>query len=415
MTKPEYCRYAEALPALLLAALLASAAARADETDLRFQGFASQRLTRTTGNNNFFGDTSGKLSADYSEVGLGASWRPHPQWLLAGQAIYRRGGQSEDGDVEADYGYAAWTPLESETGHTTLKLGKIKVPYGLYNDMRDTPMTRPGILAPQSMYLDSLRQLNQAAVGIHLETERIVGDNVITLRASQIKPNVGSANTYWSFLGDRTLFPGSLYSHDHEAYAGQLAYDHDGGRFRALFSHAQGSAYYRPGSADVWADGRLDFKFTALSLQWNGEKLSVSAERSRNYFGNRFDSLLPGLIPSQEGHNIGHAWYLQGEWRFAPLWEGLLRYDHSVIDVDDPDGIQYQASTGKAAWSRYARDWTVGVRYRPTSRWLLAAELHRVDGTNWLPPADNLSNGQWNSLHTSPRWDLFLLQATYQF
>lgn len=399
--------------ALTLALLPSVAAAQADAADLRFQGFASQRLTATSGNNNFFGDTRGGLSADYTEVGAGLSWRPHPEWLLSGQAIYRRGGNSENDTVEPDYFYAAYTPLESGTGHLTLKIGKIKVPYGLYNDMRDTPMTRPGILAPQSIYLDSLRGFNQSALGFHLDAERAIGNDALSLRLSQIKPNFASDNTFWAFLGSHTAYTGELYSRDNEAFAGQLAYDQDGGRLRALASHAQGTARYRPGAVDNWDDGRIDFRLAAISLQWNGEQVSLSGEWARNIFSRRFSST---TIPGQDHRDSGDSRYLQAQWRFAPRWEALLRYDRNRMDKNDPDGTNFAINNpGQAAWMRYAKDWTVGLRYRPDRQWLLAGELHHVDGTNWLPPADNLSNGVWNTLNTSRRWNMLLLQATYQF
>ncbi len=415
MTK--YARYlcADLAAVLALAMPPLVTLAHADEADLRAQGFVSQRLTTSSGKNNFFGDTRGKLSADYTEVGAGVSWRPHSQWLLSGQAIYRRGGESEENRVETDYLYAAYTPLESEAGHLTLMLGKIKVPYGLYNDMRDTPMTRPGILAPQSIYPDSLRQLTQSATGIHMEAERALGGDSVTLRLSQIKPNVRGDNTFWTLLGDRSLFAGTLYTRENEAFSGQLAYDHDGGRLRALISHAQGTARYRPGSADVWNGGRLDFRFSALSMQWNGERVSLSGEWTRNSFHNRFDST---SIPNLDAQNTGNAWYLQAQWRFAPRWEALLRHDVFLSDKNDPDGIAYAAdpvNAGKPAWSRFARGWTLGLRYRMDKHWLLAGEAHRAHGTLWLPPADNLSNGQWVPGNTSPDWNLFLLQTTYQF
>ncbi|MBU1666368.1 MAG: OprO/OprP family phosphate-selective porin [Gammaproteobacteria bacterium] len=417
MTK--FVRYlcAEFAPALAIMALLGASLAHADEADLRFQGFASQRLTSSSGKNNFFGDTRGKLSADYTEIGAGVSWRPHPQWLLSGQAIYRRGGASEKEEIEPDYYYAAYTPWESEAGHLTLKLGKIKVPYGLYNDMRDTPMTRPGILAPQSIYRDSLRQLNQAASGIHLEAERNLGDDTFTLRLSQIKPSVHSENTFWSFLGSHTTFTGELYSRNNEAFAGQLAYDHDGGRLRAMVSYAQAQIHYRPGSADNYSVGKFDTAFSALSLQWNGEQVSLSGEIARNDFKNRFVSVgLP--YPDIASRNIGTSSYAQVQWRFAPQWEALLRYDVVYADNDDRDGTAYAANPlngGNPAWSRFVKDWTIGLRHRLDSHWLLAGELHRVHGTSWLPAADNLTNGQWVPGNTSPNWNLFLLQATYQF
>lgn len=390
--------------------------AMAQEVDWRFYGFASQRLTLTSGNNNFFGDTSGRLSADYSEVGAGFSWRPHTQWLLSGQAIYRRGGASEEGKIEPDYLFLGYTPLASNTGNLTVKLGKIKVPFGLYNASRDTPMTRPGILPPQSIYLDSLRQFNQSAFGLHLDLDQDWRDETFTLRYSQIKPDVSGDNAYWSFVGNRTLFNGDLSSRYKEASAGQLGIAHDGGRLRALLSHVSGPLYYRPGAGDLWSGGRFDFSFTALSLQWNTAQLSLSWEKSRNIFKNRFTSASPPFPPDVSAKNVGASEYLQAEWRFAPRWIGLLRYDTNYLDKHDRDGTDFAAANpGLPAWSRFARDWTLGVRYHADEHWLLAAEFHRVHGISWLPPADNRINGAWSPGSTAEHWNMLLLQATYMF
>lgn len=415
MTKSVCCRFADSLALLVLACALTGLPAWAEETDWRFHGFASQRLTATSGQNNFFGDTRDGLSADYTEIGMGFSWVPDSRFQLSGQAIYRRGGDSEEGKIEADYLFLAYKPFNSEFADLTLKLGKIKVPYGLYNELRDTPMTRPSILPPQSIYLDSLRQFNQSAYGLHLDLAKEIGQDVVSLHYSQIKPNVEGDNAYWSFLGGNALFNGSLYSKYNEASAAQLAYDHDGGKLRALLSYAAGPAHYRPRAGDFWSRGRFDFSFTALSLQWNEEHFSLSWEKARNIFRTRFDSAV-FFIPDIVGKNVGSSEYLQAEWHISPKWSGLLRYDTSYINKHDRDGEEYAAANpGKPAWSRYAKDWTLGVHYHHDEHWLFAAEFHHVHGTSWLPPADNLTGGAWIPGNTSERWNMFLFQATYQF
>lgn len=397
-----------------LFALLILAATPACAESPVWHGFVSQRLTGSSHGNDFFGDTSGQLSTEYSELGLGLFWRPHRHWHLAGQAIARRGGDSEPDQVEADYLYAGYTPVENEHGHITFRLGKIKVPYGLYNELRDTPMTRPGILPPQSIYLDSLRQFNQSAQGLHFEAERLIGRDTVNLRLSQMKPNVESDNTFWVALGNRALFTGELYSRDNEALASVLTYDHDGGKLRGVLSHAQGRGHYRPGAADNWSGGQFDFAFSAISVQWNGQDVSLSAELARNDFDARYMLATPGQ-PDITSRDVGQSLYGQVQWRFAPRWEALLRYDINVANKRDKWGGDYRAATGIPAWTRYAKDWTVGARYRLDKHWQFAGELHRVEGTAWLPPADNLTNGAWDRGQTARHWNLLLLQATYQF
>ncbi len=397
----------------LLLGLLAIQPAGADPIDWRFQGYASQRLTASSGDNHFFGDTAGRFSADYREVAAGLSWRPDPRWLLSGQAVHRQGGNSVEDDLETDYLFAAWSPLDVADGSLTLRAGKIKVPYGLFNEGRDTPMTRPGILPPQSIYLDALRGFNQSAYGLHLGAAWDWDAATVSLSLSQIKPNLGGTNAFLSFVGDNVLFRGRLESNNQDAFAARLAYEHDGGRIKAMLSHASGHARYVPGVGDLWSGGHLDPAFTTLSLQWNSERLSLSWEHSRNLFRNHYDSL---FLPALDVKSVGSSQYLQAEWRFNSRWTGFLRYDTLFMDDDDKDGTAFAAANpGRVAWERYAKDWTLGLRYRLDDHWQLVGEYHRVDGIGWLPPADNLSGGIWNPAATDRRWNLILFQATYQF
>ena len=104
------------------------------------------------------------------------------------------------------------------------------------------------------------------------------------------------------------------------------------------------------------------------------------------------------------------AAYLQGEWRFRPAWELMLRHDLFYRDKHDRNGRQFAAATGLPAHNMYARDTTVGLRWDTTPNLMLRAEFHHVDGTAWLPGPDNpvfFSREQ--------RWNMWLLQAAYRF
>src|SRR3569832_2184619 len=101
-------------------------------------------------------------------------------------------------------------------------------------------------------------------------------------------------------------------------------------------------------------------------------------------------------------HRVIQAGYLQGEWRFLPAWELMLRQDVIYRDKHDKDGRLFAAATGLPAHSMLARDTTLDP--------MLRAESHHVDGTGWLPGPDNpvfLSREQ--------RWNMWLLQAAYRF
>jgi len=106
----------------------------------------------------------------------------------------------------------------------------------------------------------------------------------------------------------------------------------------------------------------------------------------------------------------GESAYIQGAYRFAVGWEGLIRYDVLYQDRHDRSGERNAALSGKPAYSYYAKDWTIGLRHDVTPSFMISGEFHTVDGTGWLPFEDNLGP-------VSPvrRWNMFLLQGAYRF
>ncbi len=94
----------------------------------------------------------------------------------------------------------------------------------------------------------------------------------------------------------------------------------------------------------------------------------------------------------------------------APQWEALLRYDAYYADKNDRDGQLFAAATRLPGFTRYAKDWTVGLRFDVTPQFMLRAEVHRVDGTGFLAAQDNP-----NPQALRRYWDNFMLQASFRF
>lgn len=375
-----------------LAILTTAPAFGQEETPWQFHGFVGQRLTLTD-HNNFFGRTEKRLSTDVAELGINGSWQAHPAWLLSAQAISRRAGDSETGKIGFDYAFVGWTPIYDDDCRLNVKLGRIKVPYGLMNESRDTPGTRSGIVPPQGIYLDALRAFNQTAQGAALEAVQVAGDGEFTLNWMRGKPTTTDRNAEWVMFGrDR---PGDIAGED--AHLVRLLYDHRGGRLRLALTEGQGAIVYRPGPADFIRDGRTTFLHRIVSMQYNTEYWTLTFENNRS----RIDTVLNDL--KADARDRTH-WYLEGRYRFAPRWEALLRYDRSMDD---------RAATDD--WTKTSIDRMLGIRYRPDARWLLAGELHAVDGVSWLPPLDNLKNGVFDPHALTRRWNLLMFQVSYQF
>ncbi len=383
----------------LMAALAATTAAAAPfyQTDtLQLQGFAAQSLI-TTSRNNFFGKTHDALGTGFTEAGVNGIWQPHDDLLVAGQVLYRRAGKSDREGVRLDYLQAVWQFWQTARGGLEMRAGKIKIPYGLYNETRDVPFTRPSILLPESVYFDTVRNFALAApgVGLNAHWRNTYGEWRANLAA--VRPGRLDAATEANFLG--AAQPGHLQSD--ASYAVQLRWSSTDGTTLAALSWVDARAAYHPAPGDLLGPGTLRFAPWVLSLQKRLDTLTLTAEYARAHI--RLDNFSPPI-----GVNATtRAWYLQGAWRFHSRWEGLLRYDSIISPLKNNP---LDAFTGNPYYSRYGKDWTVGLRWDVTPKVMLRAELHHVTGTVWLPALDNPVPALESRV-----WNMGLLQASWRF
>ncbi|MBI3431598.1 MAG: hypothetical protein HY018_05230 [Hydrogenophilales bacterium] len=387
---------------LLLSGLLAISPAWADELAgprYHIQGFAAQGLIGST-NNNFFGNSRDGVSTEFTEAGLHGTWQPLDAMRLSGQVLYRRAGASDKDGVRVDYAQADWQFYQTTTTQLGLKFGKVKLPYGLYNETRDVPFTRPGILLPQSVYVDNSRDLLLAAPGAFLHGASVQKYGATDFLLGWVRPDFDSPSVDYSFLG--TTRPGKLKGKG--ALGARLRWDLPTDT-TLMLTYANATGDYTPGNADVLRAGNIHFRNLLFSAQQRLDTLTLTAE----YGEPRFDTANFGpFLPNS--HRVIQAAYLQGEWRFLPAWELMLRHDIFYRDKHDKSGRQFAAATGLPAHSMFARDTTLGLRWDTTPNLMLRAEFHHVDGTGWLPGPDNpvfLSREQ--------RWNMWLLQAAYRF
>lgn len=385
---------------LMIPLLLLPTAARAvdwDDGKGQVHGFFTQGLVAST-NNNWYGKSSEHVSFDFREIGLNGSYRLTPGIQLSAQVISRRAGEMDDGELWVDYAFVDFTLLNTEDSKAGVRLGRMKNPYGLYTDTRDVAFTRPGVIVPQPIYFDVSRRFALSGDGIHLygnthviggnvEATLLVGKTPINDRSS--KAVLVGANAAGELEQNR-LTPGLrvLYETDNKRWLGALSY----------FSLNQ---KYHPIPGDITPPSSALLEPWILSLRYTAEQWTLTGEYSQEKV-----KFIRGNATIEDG--FAESWYLQSQYRFKPDWELLLRYDSSAVDRNDPSGKQFAATTGGMSYSRYARDWVVGVRYDVTQDFMLRAELHHVKGTFWLssldnPVATNLER-DWNMLMLLGSW-----------
>jgi len=369
--------------------------------NLQIHGFASQSWLMSSGKNNFFGKSSSDSgSFDFRELGLNASMRPLSRLQFSAQMISRTAGKGSPGNIRLDYGFMDYTYFSGESGQLGIRLGRMKTPLGFYNDTRDVPFTRPSILLPQSIYFDRTRKLALAADGMHLYGEHRSDMGDISFQAGVARPLVRGDEAEAAVFGKQ--FPGHLAPEI--SYTGRVNYDLDGGRVRLAVSASQLNMSYAPGVGDVLHAGSVRFTPVVFSAQYNAERWSLTSEYAlRRLEYNNFAAF-------KNMDFYGESYYFQGAYRFTPEWEGIVRYDVLYTDQDDRSGRKYAAATGSPAYTRFAKDITVGLRWNITPEFMLRAEYHRVNGTAWLSTLDNPNTGD-----LSQKWDLFSVLGSYRF
>ncbi|MDS4015133.1 MAG: hypothetical protein RKP46_12415 [Candidatus Accumulibacter sp.] len=400
-----FSRFASLLPRIALLAgsfisALSASAADLAGGDLKVHGFISQGLVHTT-DNNFLGQSDDQISRDFREIGINASWRLVPDIQLSAELLSHRAGGTDDGSVRVDYGLVDWNAFSSENGRAGLRVGRLKTAYGLYNKTRDVTFTRPSIILPQSIYFERTRNLTVSADGAELYAERYGEAGSLTASFALGKPKTKTeAAKVALFLSSP---PGEL--EPRLAPDLQLLYEGAGNRYRLAFTALQLDLSYRPGAADRLRAGRFRLTPLIFSGQYNAERWSLTGEYAiRRTSVSNFGPYFP------DSHAVGQSYYLQASYQFAPQWEVLLRYDAFYADMRDRSGKAFAAATRQPAFSRFARDWTAGIRFDVTPEFMLRAEYHHVTGTGFLAAQDN---PDVRALRR--QWDMLMLLASFRF
>jgi len=366
-------------------------------------GFITQGYFKSD-HNNIYGDSEDG-SFDFRELAVNASYRANAELFLAGQLMSRKAGHVDDGSPQVDYLLADYRFVDNQAYRLGARIGRLKIPYGLYNDTRDVAFTRPSVMLPQSLYIDLARDLELSADGAALYGSFHILDAYridVDLLIGEPKKD---RNVEYAYLSQD--WPGAF--DDSIGYMGRLTLSDTTEQWKTGITLGGFTLEYDdkglPAGAGGPSDGDVEIQVAVLSGQYNTERWSFTGE----YMLQHVDWTELGGVFALDPENDFEAWYLQAQYRINPSWELILRYDVQYLDRDDKDGTKTAALFGKPAHTQFAKDLTLGVGWRPNADWLLRAEWHLVEGTSWVPEQDN----RGKTLEED--WNLFSLQATYRF
>ncbi|MET0535582.1 MAG: hypothetical protein ABW171_15305 [Steroidobacter sp.] len=380
-----------------LAAILASASAHA--VDYQMHGYAAQGFVLSQ-DNNFFGDSTDG-SFDYYEAGINAAVQVGPQLLLAVQGAVRDAGISDDGTARLDYALVDYRVLSDATTQAGVRAGKIKNPFGFYNDTRDVVFSRPSILLP-TVYSDNLNQrsLIFTAPGAQVYGSTFAGSHELSLTGTfNAEHDVRKSDERLIATLD---IPFDLRLAD--SWNLQLMDSIDGGRWQFAYSRLSGQFKM---STAIGLSGRFDVDLDVFSARYNAERFTVTAEYV--LVVNR-DVVLMGGAPLARQRVEADTGYLQMEYRPDPRWNVMARMDSFYNDRHDRSGRKFAAANpGVDRRARVSHDFTIGVNWRPDEHWGVWAEHHWINGTASLQALENPPPVR------EQRWSMLMLMAGYKF
>src|SRR3569833_1661158 len=120
------------------------------DADVEIFGFVSQGYIKTTKENQYPVGISGEGSYIFIDFGINFARRVAPR-LRVGLLLFAqdRGNFGND-NITVDWAYGDYRHKD----WLGVRVGKVKIPLGLYNESRDNDALRNPILLPQGLYSD---------------------------------------------------------------------------------------------------------------------------------------------------------------------------------------------------------------------------------------------------------------------
>jgi len=400
---------------------------------LNVHGFISQGYI-VTSDNNYLNMNTPKGSYEINEAAINFSMDMTDHLRGGLQLLSRDLGKVGNNVVMLDWAYADYRFKD----YLGFRVGKIKTPLALYNEIRDVDALRTFILLPQSVYDENVRDFSFAFQGAALYgniplsgfgdvdynlysgtfnipdptsgfwhdsflnltsgAEMFVINDSTTLENKDITNSgvtaeyIWGGSAYWSTpleglkLGGCYLY-GSLSMNTDITFFLNVSY-----KIHPLLNQ------YQSRQSRLEADIRIKDYYT-LSGEYSIKNLTLTGEyHSRIYRTHIPASELFEFSIDKDYQLIGY--YGQATYRFADFFEAGAYYSF----YDDVDShIQEEPD-----WHFTQKDICAAIRLDITPNFLMKLEAHHISGTGLVLICDNPSG-------RTKTWNLFTIKSSFNF
>ncbi|MBE0595875.1 MAG: hypothetical protein IH614_01250 [Desulfuromonadales bacterium] len=426
-----------------------------DVGPVSINGFISQGYIDSE-KNDFLAPNSTNGTFQYNEVGLTFNTQITDRLRMGAQILSRDLGQVGNNEVRLDWGFADYHASD----YLGVRLGKVKLPMGLYNEGRDSDFLRPMVFLPQSIYDETKRELLVAYQGAGLygnipagpagdldyhgfygtinfpSDALLIGaleqNGTFTMRSNlgpvlvpAYTPRLGggaagqaAARTYV-----QTLAVTDLDLQNDYITGGALVYNTplSGLRFGLSFLRVKNDISFTMNKSidpaidpnnfnqvfnPVKLEGSLTNKSTLVgSVEYSIGPLVLAAEYSETDRVQKFSGFSGQDATSQ-------SYYGMASYTFLDKWTLSALYDVYYSDKDDKDGDDFvaQAPVGQRQdFFTWRKDLGIGLRYDVNPWWTLKAEYHDIKGAGLFMTVVN------DPSKLKENWSYVALKASFIF
>ena len=400
--KPDRIRRLKAgLPLMLLAAITAGSMMAAElqvagpeSPAVDVHGFVSQGYIASS-EYNYLGESSSG-SFKFTEAGLNGSINPWARTRVAAQIFTYDVGPAGLYDVVLDYATVEYT-VNDQAG---FRLGRLRRPEGIYNDIQDVDLARTSVLLPQGMYnarwrdfyvsVDgaeffgtmSLKQAGGLSYELYYGLQHPRLDGGLALQKANLptfaeltwinSPKLGGGQLWWNTPVEG-LRAGVALNTDQDL------------TFRTVTGRlSKGSPFTQHYSLEYVHDA---WTFQAEYLRFRINYLNTEG----------------GLPPSTKLIEPD-SWYASAARRLGRKFELGGYYTEYYADVHNRHGAGLPFPEDAAQ-----KDTALSLRFDPSDRWIFKVESHYIRGTAQL--LDNISN----PVRRDDGWWLFAVKTTFCF
>ncbi len=381
---------------------------------IQLNGFISQGYLLST-RNDFIPESAKNGSFEFSELGLIFSVDVSKKLRLGFQVLARDFGPIGNHNIELAWGFADYRFSEA----FGLRVGKIKTPMGLYNEIRDTDPLFPVVILPQSIYDESFRSVFIAYNGIGIYGNLGIGVGSLNynffiggVNHPGDTPYLGLIrNSINRGLADTGMSVSPLAMNTQLYYGGRLIWTTPvpglrlGGTYLYLRARYNGTIAI-PFSAPLNVSGSVNLKeFFLLSGQWVIGNFTLSSEYMELPANLRLQ-LSGQQVPLPD--DTQQAWYVMGSYVFGDKFTLYAYYDRNLNDKGDTEG-QSAILTGRENFFGWQKHIVFGARYDINFNWTVKAEWHSIDGLakSSIFYTDFLDHEQ--------KWNMLAVKISYNF